>query len=109
MQACHCKAQHIYKYLPKRPYLVRQQYASGSSSGGTTSPISFPSDQLSSERKEGGGGGGGGGEQPSFQESKSQSLGIGLPLRMLWIRFFLLSVYSVLCIKDLSRLSLISC
>ena len=24
MQACHWKAQHIYKFLPKRPYLVRQ-------------------------------------------------------------------------------------
>ena len=51
MQACH-----IYKFLPKRPYLVRhrQQYVSGTRSGGTTSPRSFPSDQLSSERKKGG-------------------------------------------------------
>ena len=58
MQACHWKAQHIYKFLPKRPYLVghRQQYVSGTRSGGTTSPRSFPSDQLSSERKRGGGG-----------------------------------------------------
>ena len=61
MQACHWKAQHIHKFLPKRPYLVghRQQYVSGTRSGGTTSPRSFPSDQLSSERKKGGGGGGG--------------------------------------------------
>ena len=52
-------SQHIYKFLPKRPYLVRQrqQYVSGSSSGSITSPRSFPSDQLSLERKEGGGGG----------------------------------------------------
>ena len=47
MLACHWKAQHIYKFLPKRPYLVRQrqQYASGTS-GGSTSPRSFPSDQV---------------------------------------------------------------
>ena len=51
-------SQHIYKFLPKRPYLVghRQQYVSGTRSGGT-SHRSFPSDQLSSERKKGGGGG----------------------------------------------------
>ena len=59
--------------LPKRPNLVRQrqQYVSGFSSSSTTSPRSFPSDQLSSERKEGGGGGGGGAHplQPSLQES----------------------------------------
>ena len=53
-------SQHIHKFLPKRPYLVGQQYVSGTRSGGTTSPRSFPSDQLSSERKGGGGGGGGG-------------------------------------------------
>ena len=54
-------SQHIFKFLPKRPYLVRQQqqYVSGTSGGGTRSPRSFPSDQVSSERKEGGGGGGG--------------------------------------------------
>ena len=52
-------SQHIYKFLPKRPYLVKQQYVSGTRGGGTTSPRSFPSDQLSSERKRGGGGGGG--------------------------------------------------
>ena len=54
-------SQHIYKFLPKRPYLVghRQQYVSGTRSGSTTSPRSFPSDQLSSERKKKGGGGGG--------------------------------------------------
>ena len=48
-------SQHIYKFLPKRPYLVRQrqQYVSGTSGGGT-SPRSFPSDQVSSERKRGG-------------------------------------------------------
>ena len=54
-------SQHIYKFLPKRLYLVRrQQYVSGTSGGDTTSPRSFPSDQLSSERKEGGGAGEGG-------------------------------------------------
>ena len=60
MQACHWKAHNTFTnfYLFKRPYLVRQrqQYVSGTSGGGTTSPRSFPSDQLSSERKEGGGG-----------------------------------------------------
>ena len=68
MQACHWKAHNIYKFLPKRPYLVRQrqQYVSGTSGGGTTSPRPFPSDQLSSERK---GGGGAHPLQPSLQES----------------------------------------
>ena len=49
-------SQHIHKFLPKRPYLVRQrqQYVSGISGIGTTSPRSFPSDQLSSESKWGG-------------------------------------------------------
>ena len=49
-------SQHIYKFLPKRPYLVRQrqQYVSGTSSSGITSPRPFLSDQLSLERKEGG-------------------------------------------------------
>ena len=67
-QACHWKTQHTYKFLPKRPYLVgqRQQYVSGTSGGGTTSPRPFPADQSSSERKMG--------EahplQPSLQESK---------------------------------------
>ena len=56
MQACHWKAHSTFT-----PYLVRQrqQYVSGTSSGGTTSPRRvrpFPSDQLSSERKEGRGG-----------------------------------------------------
>ena len=64
-------SQHInfYKFLPERPYLVRQrqQYVSGTSGGGTTSPRSFPSDKLSSERKEGGGGAHP--LQPSLQES----------------------------------------
>ena len=61
MQACHWKAHNTFtNFLPNRPYLVghRQQYVSGTRSGGTTSPRSFPSDQLSSERKGGGGGGG---------------------------------------------------
>ena len=51
-----CK--HIYKFLPKRPYLVRQrqQYVSGTSSSGTTSPRPFPLVYSSSGRKEGGGG-----------------------------------------------------
>ena len=49
-------SQHISKFFPKRPYLVRQrqQYVSGTGGGGT-SPRPFPSDQSSSERKKGGG------------------------------------------------------
>ena len=78
MQACHWKA-HFYKFLPKRPYLVghQQQYVSGTRSGGTTSPRSFPSDQLSSERKKGGG-------HIRYNQvfrSLSQDLGIPLPSR----------------------------
>ena len=57
MHACHLKA-HTHKYLPKGPYLVRQrqQYVSGTSSGGT-SPRSFPLRPgiLGKKRKGGGG------------------------------------------------------
>ena len=58
MQACHWKAHNTFtNFYLKDLYLVRrQQYVSGTSGGGTTSPRS--SDQLSSERKEGGGEGG---------------------------------------------------
>ena len=74
-------SQHIHKFLPKRPYFIghRQQYVSGTHSGGTTSPRSFPSDQLSSERKKGGGGG-----HIRYNQvfrSLSQDLGIPLPSR----------------------------
>ena len=81
MQACHWKAHNTFtNFLPKRPYLVghRQQYVSGTRSGGTTSPRSFPSDQLSSERKKGGGG------HIRYNQvfrSLSQDLGIPLPSR----------------------------
>ena len=99
----------IYKFLPKRPYLVRQrqQYVSGSSSCGTTSPRPFPSDQLSSERKEGGGG-------HIRYNQVFRSLIPGSRFRftsqdVMGKVFFIISIYSVLCIKDLSRLSLISC
>ena len=82
MQACHWKAHNTftnYKFLPKRPYLVRhrQQYVSGTRRGGTTSPRSFPSDQLSLERKKGGG-------HIRYNQvftSLSQDLGIPLPSR----------------------------
>ena len=54
MQACHWKAHTL--FLPRRPYLVRQQqYVSGTSSSGTTSPRPFPSTYSSSGRKERGG------------------------------------------------------
>ena len=59
----------IMQFLLKRPYLVRQrqQYVSGTSSSGRTSPRPFPSASSSSGRKEGGGGA----RQlhPSLQES----------------------------------------
>ena len=50
-------SQHFYKFLSKRPYLVRQrqQYVSGTSSSGTAGPRPFSSVQSSSGRKEGGG------------------------------------------------------
>ena len=56
MQAYHWKAHNTFTNFYLRPYLVRQQqqYVSGTSGGGTTSPRSFPSDQVSSERKGGG-------------------------------------------------------
>ena len=97
-------SQHIYKVLPKGPYLVRhqQQYVSGTRSGGTTSPRSFPSDQLSSERKNGGGGGGGGGAhplQPSLQESPR--IKVFLYLQDVTGKVFLFLNYQVISIKDL--------
>ena len=81
-------SQHIYKFLPQRPYLVghRQQYVSGTRSGGTTSPRSFPSDQLSSERKKGGGGGAHP-LQPSLQESFPGSR-YSFTFKMLRVRLF---------------------
>ena len=98
MQACHWKAHNtFYKVLPKRSYLVRQrqQYVSGTHSGGTTSPRSFPSDQLSSERKKRGGGGGGGGAhplQPSLQESIPESR-YSFTFKMLRVRSSCFLVY----------------
>ena len=55
MEACHWKAHNTFTNFYLKD--LRQQYVSGSSSGGSTSPRPFPSDQLSSERKEGGRGG----------------------------------------------------
>ena len=85
--------------LPKRPYLVghRQQYVSGTRSGGTTSPRSFPSDQLSSERKKGGGAHP---LQPSLQESLPGSR-YSFTFKMLRVRSFLFFSYQVISIKDL--------
>ena len=82
-------SQHIYKFLPKRLYLARQrqQYVSGTSGGGT-SPRSFPSDQLSLKRR-------GWGHICYNQVFRSLIPGstYRLPLKMLWVRsFFLLSV-----------------
>ena len=68
MQACHWKAHNTFTnfYLKDLTWSrQRQQYVSGTSGGSTTSPRSFPSDQLSSERKEGGAHP----LQPSLQES----------------------------------------
>ena len=92
-------SQHIYKFLPKRAYLVghRQQYVSGTRSGGTTSPRSFPSDQLSSERKKGGGAHP---LQPSLQESLPGSR-YSFTFKMLRVRSFLFFSYQVTSIKDL--------
>ena len=88
-------SQHIYKFLPKRPYLVRQrqQYVSGTSSSGT-SPRPFPSAYSSSGRKEEGGGAHP--LQPSLQESIPGSR-YWLPLQMLWVTslIFLTVMYLV--------------
>ena len=109
MQACHWKAHNTFTnfYLKDLTWSDNgKQYVSETSSSGTTSHRPFPSDQLSSERKEGGGGAHL--LQPSLQESKSQGLDISLPHQDVWVRSFYFSVYTVLCIKDLLRLSLIS-
>ena len=96
MQACHWKAHNT---LPKRPYLVghRQQYVSGTRGGGTTSPRSFPSDQLSSERKKGGGAHP---LQPSLQESFPGSR-YSFTFKMLRVRSFYSLIIKVISIKDL--------
>ena len=71
-----------------------QQYVFGTRSGGTTSPRSFPSDQLSSERKKGGGAHP---LQPSLQESLPGSR-YSFTFKMLRVRSFcfLLIKYFVL-------------
>ena len=51
MQACHWKAHNTLTYLVRQ----QQQYVSGTSSSGTTSPRPFPSVSSSSGRKKGGG------------------------------------------------------
>ena len=95
IKSCEHVTGKLYSFLPKRPYLVRQrqQYVSGSSSGGTTSPRPFPSDQVSLDRKEGGAHL----LQPSLQESKSQGLGISLPQQDVWVRsFYFFSIYCIM-------------
>ena len=62
---------HVEKFKMETPESIRTslipgEWVSGTSGGGTISPRSFPSDQLSSERKKRGGGGG---AHPSLQES----------------------------------------
>ena len=99
MQACHWKAHNTLTNFYLRPYLVghRQPYVSGTRSGGTTSPRSFPSDQLSSERKKGGGAHP---LQPSLQESLPGSR-YSFTFKMLRVRSFLFFSYQVTSIKDL--------
>ena len=66
MQACHWKAHNTFtNFYLKDLTWSRQQYVSGTSGCSTTSPRSFPSDQLFSERKEAGAHP----LQPSLQES----------------------------------------
>ena len=77
-------SQHIYKVLPKRPYLVRQlqQYVSGISSSGTTSPRPSPQHTHLREEKKSGGTHP---LQPSLQESIPGSR-YWLPLQMFTVR-----------------------
>ena len=98
-QACHWKAHNTFTNFYLKTFLVRQrqQYVSGTRSGGTTSPRSFPSDQLSSERKKGGGAHP---LQPSLQESLPGSR-YSFTFKMLRVRSFLFVVIKVICIKDL--------
>ena len=65
------------------------------------------SPQTSCPRKEKKRGGGGASATTKSSGVLSQDLGIGLPIKMLRLRsFFILSLSSIICIKDLSRLSL---
>ena len=77
-------SQHIYKFLSKRPYLVRQrqQYVSGASSSGTE--VLDPSPQNCHPRKEKKGGGGAHPLHLSLQESNPR-----VSLSVYLIRVFL--------------------
>ena len=85
MEACHLKAHNTFTnfYLKDLTWSDGQQYVSGTRSGSTTSPRSFPSDQLSSEKK-----GGAHLLQPSLQESLPGSR-YSFTFKMLWVRSFL--------------------
>ena len=108
MQACHWKAHNTFTnyYLKDLTWSdKRQQHVSGTRSGGTTSPRSFPSDQLSSERKKGGGGAHP--LQPSLQESLPGSR-YSFTFKMLQVRSFCFLVYQNYVYQGLIKLSLIS-
>ena len=100
MQACHWKAHNRFTnfYLKDLTWSdTQQQYVSGTRSGGTTSPRSFPSEQLSSERKKRGGAHP---LQPSLQESLPGSR-YSFTFKRLRVRSFLFfSLSSNLYIKD---------
>ena len=99
MQACHWKAHNTFTnfYLKDLTWSDTDNNISGTRSGGTTSPRSFPSDQLSSERKKGGGAHP---LQPSLQESLPGSR-YSFTFKMLRVRSFLFFSYQVTSIKDL--------
>ena len=102
-------SQHVYQLLLKRPYLVRQQqqYVSGTSSCGTTSPRPFPSASSSSGRKEGGGGGGARQLHPSLQESFPGSR-YQLPFKMFTVRSFYPLIVFICIMYSLIQCTLIS-
>ena len=110
MQACHWIAHNTFTNL----YLKHLTWSDNNNNMYLGSVVAAqqvldPSPQTSYPRKEKKGGGGGHLLQPSLQESKSQGLGISLLHQDVWVRsFYFFSIYFVLCIHDLLRLSLIS-
>ena len=107
MQACHWKTHNTFPNF----YLKDLTWSDNNMFLGpvvAAQQVLDPSPQTSHPRKERRGGG-----HIRYSQvfrSLTQDLGIGLPFKMLRVRSFcIFSLSSIRCIKDLSRLSLISC
>ena len=101
-------SQHIYKFLPKIPYLVRrQQCVSGTSGGGTTSH-SFPLRPVVLGKKKKGGGGRYIRYNQVFRSLIPGSRYSFTSQDVTGKAILYFSLSNIICIKDLLKLSLIS-